>query len=115
MNIIIDIFDLLKTTPEAFIKLNFEVLNVPCSNHEVDGFFLEEIGMKSTPICGKDRQYYSVFSSGSKVELTFNARRSEVKLKKENKAIFSRFLTENSLLDQKVSPTNKKKFLVMFF
>lgn len=68
----------LRTTPGAYIRLNFDVLDVSCS-YDVNGFFIDDQGITSAAICGKDRQYYSIYSSRHQMEVTFNARSSEVR------------------------------------
>jgi len=62
----------LTTTPGSFIRLNFDVLDVRCS-YDVNGFFIDDAGITSAAICGKDRQYFSVYSSKHTMEVTFNA------------------------------------------
>ena len=53
--------------------LEFDVLHASCGHNDAHGFFIEERGMKSLPICGVRRNYRSIVSSGNKITLTFYA------------------------------------------
>ena len=65
----------LRTNPGLFIKITFEVLDVGCS-YDVNGFFIDDQGVTSPAICGSNRQYLPVYSTGHEIGLTFNAART---------------------------------------
>ena len=64
----------------AFIKIEFEVLNVKCSKfHNVNGFFIEEAEVTSTAICGTHRTYLPIYSQDNEIVISFYSMLEEVR------------------------------------
>ena len=53
--------------------LDFDVLHVPCGHNNAHGFYIEEEGKSSLPVCGRHRTYRKYYSSANKLTITFYA------------------------------------------
>ena len=60
-------------TTDAHIMLDFDVLHVPCGHNNAHGFYIEEDGQTSLPVCGRRRTYRKYYSTSNKLTLTFYA------------------------------------------